>query len=142
MLFGIKPGVWLTSLCLLVAGANRVAHAQDGALDPTFGVTGLVRTDVMGLQEDAYAVAVDASGRPIVAGRVAGSGASRFALARYTSGGLLAPSFGAGGTVLRYGVALQPPADLSISASGDRPNTANQGDNQASITTNVGGNRR
>jgi uncharacterized delta-60 repeat protein/uncharacterized repeat protein (TIGR01451 family) len=95
-----RRGIWLACLSLAVAGATSVVHAADGALDPAFGVNGLVRTDFAGLQDQANAIAVDASGRSIVAGRVAGAGASRFALARYTAAGVLDTTFGSGGRVI------------------------------------------
>lgn len=95
-----KRGIWLTCLSLAAGGAMHVLHAADGWLDPAFGLNGLVRTDVAGAQEQAYAVAVDSGGRAVAAGRVSDSGSSRFAIVRYTTGGALDETFGTGGLVV------------------------------------------
>jgi uncharacterized delta-60 repeat protein len=88
-------------------------YNPDGSLDPSFGSGGLVLTDFgPGGFDEARAVALDAHGRIVVAGR---SG-FRFALARYTPKGRLDSTFGDGGRVLTdfgfpaqaFGLAIQP----------------------------------
>jgi uncharacterized delta-60 repeat protein len=85
------------------SGVSQFALARynaNGTLDTSFGTSGLVTTPVDG---DCFAtgVAIDASGNIIAAGAAgaAYSGRSNFALARYTSSGVLDASFGNNGTV-------------------------------------------
>ncbi len=70
----------------------------DGKPDSTFGTAGRVTTQLTGRTDLGMAVALAPDGRIVVAGRVEQSGARRddFAVARYTSGGVLDLSFGAG----------------------------------------------
>jgi uncharacterized delta-60 repeat protein len=87
----------------LPGGLGEFALARynaDGTLDSTFGANGLVTTPVDG-NSWATGVAIDANGNIIVAG---GAGQayqfeSNFALARYTSNGVLDTTFGNNGTV-------------------------------------------
>jgi uncharacterized delta-60 repeat protein len=92
----------------------------NGSLDTTFGTGGQALAD-FGSDAAASAVAVQADGRIVVAGRTDGG----FALARYYGNGSLDSSFGASGKVLTdfagyYGlvnaVAVQP--DGQIVAAG------------------------
>lgn len=91
---------------IVVAGAaggsgGRIALARydpAGALDPTFGGDGKVTTDFSPGQDLANALAVQADGKLVVAGRTDGSG-GRFALARYDTSGALDPTFGGDGRV-------------------------------------------
>ncbi len=69
---------------------------QDGKLDPTFGGTGQVITNLSSRYEQANAVAVDSSQRVVVAGVADG----RFFVARYRSTGVLDTTFGTDGTVV------------------------------------------
>lgn len=92
--------------------ALAALQAADGSLDPTFGTSGQVTTAFGAMDSFASDLTVDSSGGIIAVG-AAGSGArylpwgpragfqdsSRFALARYLSGGGLDPSFGNGGRV-------------------------------------------
>jgi uncharacterized delta-60 repeat protein len=97
-----------------------VRYRDDGSLDGSFGRGGRVLTDVGGGSDDvALAVAVQADRKVVAAG---GSGWFRndnFAVTRYSDGGTLDPTFGAGGTVVTdvsgigtddeaFAVAIQP----------------------------------
>ena len=97
-----------------------------GALDPTFGVNGLVTTDLGG-SEMAWALALQVNGKLVVAARSYVAGADRLYLVRYLPDGTLDPAFGTGGIVatpidgsagLPYGLAVQP--DGRIVAAGSR----------------------
>ena len=83
----------------------------DGALDETFGVSGVVVTAMAGRDDFGQAVALQADGKLVVAGYVSEDFVSgtppaqwaprpRFAVARYQADGTLDPTFGVGGKVL------------------------------------------
>lgn len=69
-------------------------YAPDGTLDPTFGGDGVVMTKFSG-SDTANDLAIQADGKIVAAG----TGAGRFALARYKPDGTLDPAFGRGGKV-------------------------------------------
>jgi uncharacterized delta-60 repeat protein len=78
------------------------AQARAGDLDPSFGTGGKVVTDIAGQLDEALAVAVQANGKIVAAGRADESDVSAlgdFALVRYRADGTLDPSFGTGGKV-------------------------------------------
>jgi len=88
---------------LVVAGRDggRVAvvrYDADGLLDVFFGSGGEVTTAFSG-DDVAFAVTLDCDGSIMVAGRTAGDGGGRFALARYDHRGVLDPVFGTHGQV-------------------------------------------
>jgi len=91
-------------------------YDASGALDPTFGTDGRVRTDFGGRFDEALAVAVQPDGRVVVAGNSSDANGSDMAVARYNSDGLLDTSFeGDGMALVDFGseasaraVALQP----------------------------------
>jgi uncharacterized delta-60 repeat protein len=100
-----------------------------GVLDPTFGGNGKVTTSFTG-DDEARAVAIQADGKTVVAGRAG----DRFGLARYDDAGVLDPTFGGDGTVvtnftqgrdIAYAIAIQ--ADGKIVAAG----ASNPGDGSA-----------
>jgi uncharacterized delta-60 repeat protein len=76
-------------------------YNPDGSLDASFGVGGLVLTDVNGADgfDDASGLAIQPDGKIVVAGTLEVGGGSDFALARYNPDGSLDPSFGVGGRV-------------------------------------------
>ncbi len=76
-----------------------MSGGSSGALDTTFGTTGMVTTD-LGADDSGQAVAVDSTNKIIVAGqfRIAASG--DFALVRYNTDGTLDNTFGASGKVI------------------------------------------
>jgi len=73
-----------------------------GALDPTFGGTGLVTTDFGARSDDGTVLLHELDGKTIVAGtsRNGTPTNDRMAVVRYLDDGGLDPSFGAGGKVL------------------------------------------
>ena len=86
------------------SGTNDFALARytaAGVLDTTFGGgDGKLVTDIVTADQDfAYAVAIQADGKIVVAGTSNGSGTNDFALARYTTAGALDATFGTGGKV-------------------------------------------
>jgi uncharacterized delta-60 repeat protein len=70
-------------------------YLPDGTLDPSFGSGGKVTTDLLGFDDQAFALARQPDGKLVAAGE---AGAD-FALARYNPDGTLDPSFGSGGVV-------------------------------------------
>ena len=82
----------LAALALLLTASG--AHAQAGALDPSFGDGGIVLTDPGG-NGIAFDLAVLPSGEIVVAGRAGND----IALVRYAPDGSLDPAFGEGGIV-------------------------------------------
>ena len=82
---------------------NNFALARyntDGTLDPSFGSNGEVTTDFNGGTDQAFALVVQpADGKLIAAGVAAGASGNDFALARYTTDGILDSNFGTNGKV-------------------------------------------
>ena len=89
-------------IMLLVAWNPQVAQAADGALDPTFGNRGRVKTDFHRSNDLAYGMALQPDGKMVVAGisfiGISATGGD-FAVARYNTDGTLDSSFGVGGKV-------------------------------------------
>ena len=80
-----------------------VRYSDDGTLDGSFGDGGEVTTDFGG-RSVAQDVAIDESGRILVAGRAASSGHRKFAIARYLPDGDLDPAFSHDGkTITTFG---------------------------------------
>ena len=95
---------------LVVAGSSGIIadgpwrfalsrYTARGKLDPTFGSGGKVLTRFGPVSDSAVAVAIQRDGKIVAAGSDVRNHAV-FALARYTPGGKLDPSFGSGGKVL------------------------------------------
>ncbi len=90
------------TLRLLHPGSNRefalARYEADGTLDGTFGSGGRVETDFAGGADSAWAVAIDRSGRIVVAGKTFTTASTEaIAVARYHQDGSLDMSFGANG---------------------------------------------
>jgi uncharacterized delta-60 repeat protein len=91
-----------------------VRYNPDGSLDPTFGSGGKVMTDFGG-DEVGSAVAVQADGRIVVAGRADGE----FVLVRYRPDGSLDPAFGSSGRVTAdFGPAEAGATGVAVQADG------------------------
>jgi uncharacterized delta-60 repeat protein len=104
---GIQSGQGGAPDRIVVAGASgngtdydfaAARYLSDGRLDPAFGAGGKVTTAMGAGDEFATGVAVDTSGRVLVAG--ASFTDPHFLLARYTTDGTLDAGFGAGGKVV------------------------------------------
>jgi len=94
----------------------------DGSLDTNFGTGGRVMTDFSNGNDQALAVAVDSTGKLVVAGSAtnAATGAD-FALARYDSDGHLDTTFGTGGkvtTAISPGTGTDQALAVAIDSSG------------------------
>ncbi len=103
-------------------------YNSDGILDTTFGTGGWVFTDFFVDHDFANAVVLQPDGRIVVAGAATKDGAYNFALARYTSTGLLDASFGTNGRVVTdfgpghddgYAITLQPDGKLIVASYAD-----------------------
>jgi len=111
---------------IVVAGTDSlrkfavVRYRSNGALDPTFGGNGIVRTDMTRGDDIAYDLVIQADGKIVLVGGV-GQPQPTFGLARYRSNGALDPTFGqrgkvftGGGTWVARAVALQPNGRLVV----------------------------
>jgi uncharacterized delta-60 repeat protein len=89
-------------------------YNTDGTLDPTFGQDGKVTTDFTE-EAFAYAIAIQADGKILVAGGTYDVGNQEPALARYNTDGTLDPTFGDDGKVIGSGGFA---FDIAIQAGG------------------------
>jgi uncharacterized delta-60 repeat protein len=117
------------------AGGTDIAivrHGRDGTLDTTFGNGGRVVTAIAAGRggDTAYAVAVQADGKVVVAGSTTANGSDQdFALVRYLPNGALDTSFGNGGKVVTslgssadriHAIALQADGRIVVGGDSDR----------------------
>ncbi|HZI94365.1 MAG TPA: delta-60 repeat domain-containing protein, partial [Patescibacteria group bacterium] len=84
---------------LLMAALPRQARAADGDLDTSFSFDGKLTTSFSGHGDAGHAVAIDASGRIVVAGQTSDGTHQGFGVARYNDDGTLDASFGTNGLV-------------------------------------------
>ncbi len=124
---------------IVVVGGNRVArYSADGLIDSTFGTNGIMAIDHVG---QAYAVAIQADGRVVVAGR----DDYRFCVTRLTSNGAatsnweyeagLDDHWGDGG----FGRVIFPLADGGLIVAGRAGRYYDSSDQFGVIRTNEGG---
>jgi len=76
-----------------------VRYNGNGTLDTTFGTGGIVTIDSGGIDDRARAVAIDSSGKILVAGQFADATTSDFAVVRLNGNGSLDTTFNSTGTV-------------------------------------------
>ncbi|MDI6766387.1 MAG: T9SS type A sorting domain-containing protein [Bacteroidota bacterium] len=91
----MKSKFTFTALILLFISVSSL-YAQEGTLDPSFGINGKVTTDLALDADFGQSVAVQADGKIIVGGStVTGGGTGKdFLLVRYNTNGTLDNSFG------------------------------------------------
>ena len=91
----LVAGEWLDNLNGLYAFA-LARYNEDGVLDPSFGVGGIVTTTVSGSDATAFALALQPDGKIILSGKWLDSVETlyNFALVRYNDDGSLDTSFG------------------------------------------------
>lgn len=85
-------------LILELAGAGQ-SPPSPGLPDRSFGIRGHVVTDLGGLADEAFSVAVQSNGKTIVAGQSRGDRHADFAVVRYRRDGSLDSAFGKEGKV-------------------------------------------
>jgi uncharacterized delta-60 repeat protein len=91
---------------IVVAGTDSdrrfavVRYRSDGALDPSFGGNGIVRTNLTLGMDVGYDVALQANGKIVVAGVAGGPIKPRFAVVRYLRDGSLDQTFADGGAAI------------------------------------------
>src|SRR5215471_16936724 len=100
--FGPGFAIGFVVTMLLLAWNPQMAQAADGALDPTFGQQGKLKTDFHRSNDLAHGMALQPDGKIIVAGisfiGISAAGGD-FAVARYNTDGTLDSTFGVGGKV-------------------------------------------
>lgn len=99
--FGCGAIMRFVSTLLMVLSFAYSVQAAPGDLDVSFGGDGRVTTDFSGLTDEVLAIAIQADGKIVVAGRTnpgIGTGID-FALARYNPDGSLDATFGSNGIV-------------------------------------------
>lgn len=118
-------------------------YNSNGALDTTFGGTGIVVTD-FGSDERVDDLVIQTGGKIIVTGTTTGPVSSDFLLVRYNSDGSLDTSFGANGklitdfgnnTDMTSGLAMQSDNKIIISGSSGANAILARYDTSTSITT-------
>jgi uncharacterized delta-60 repeat protein len=91
----------------------------DGSLDTSFGSGGVVTTDLASGDDFGNAVLVLPTGKIVAAGAAFNGTTFDLALVRYDAGGLLDPTFGAGGKVFTdLGSTEDEIQDLALQADG------------------------
>jgi uncharacterized delta-60 repeat protein len=92
--FPRRPTLTFVGAVALVLAMANPAAAPPGDLDPTFDGDGKVTTDFSLQDDQAEAVAIQADGKIVAAGRAEVPGIADFGLARYNPDGSLDPTFG------------------------------------------------
>lgn len=120
----------------------------DGSPDSSFGSGGIVRTPVGAGEDIANAMVRQPDGRIVLAGSaIVADGRRDFALARYTTAGVLDASFGSGGLIttpvgpsddIAYALVLMPWGRL-IAAGSARISTGGSGTDLALVSYNANG---
>jgi uncharacterized delta-60 repeat protein len=116
---GSLRAVLVGALALVIWTASP-ATAAPGDLDPTFDGDGRVTTDFANNTDDAFAVAIQANGKIVAAGRSdVTNGDPRFALARYHPNGTLDTTFGGDGRVTTdFGAGFDSARAVAIQGDG------------------------
>src|SRR5881628_1363204 len=97
-----------------------VRYNANGTLDATFGTGGKVTTAVGTSDGAAYALAIQADGKLVVAGETFNGSTWDFALVRYNANGTLDATFGTGGKGMTAGGTREEAAyALAIQADGE-----------------------
>ena len=122
-------------------------NAADGTPDATFGTGGITRTPIGTGEDIAYAMVLQPNGRIVLAGSTyAPDGHRDFALARYTTGGVLDPDFSGGKVTTAVGPSddyafalLLMPWGRIVAAGSARINTSNAETDLAIVAYNADG---
>jgi len=105
-----------------------VRYTISGALDTTFGATGIVTTSVGPEDDYAFSLAIQPDGKIVAAGKIDNGSDDDIAVVRYTISGTLDTTFGSGGIVTTSigvddeyasSVAVQPDGKIVLVGSVD-----------------------
>lgn len=100
-----------------------IRYTTNGTPDPTFGTAGIAITPIGASNDGCLYVAFQTDGKILVSGYNDNGGTNEFALARYTTSGILDVSFGTGGIVttnigtlddIGYSVAVQTDGKIVV----------------------------
>ena len=121
----MKKVVFLYAMTLTLS----VVHAQPGTLDNSFGTGGKVTTTIgTSAFDEGYAIALQADGKIVVAGKNYIGSFYDFGVARYNSNGTLDNTFGTGGKVttsirnyddIAYSLAVQSDGKIVVAGYSD-----------------------
>ncbi len=95
-------------------------YNADGSLDITFGGTGIVTTDLTGFPDIAFAVAIQADGKIVVAGQASidpNVAQLAFGVVRYNANGSLDTTFGGGDGIVLTG-SYHRPSSVALQSDG------------------------
>src|ERR1044071_4927541 len=95
-------GLGAASIVFTFFASMQIAQATDGDLDPTFGIGGMVTTDINRSTDIGNAVAIQADGKLVVVGQTYKNNDysnEDFVVTRYNTDGTLDNTFGRGGKV-------------------------------------------
>ena len=123
---------------ILVAGRSyfidwefsMARYLPGGHLDSTFGNNGTVVVSVGTDDDEAHAMALQADGKIVLAGRAQGAANRDFAVARFNANGTIDNSFGTGGKVITplgtgnddaYAVVVQPSGRIIVGGEARTP---------------------
>lgn len=95
----MKALITFVSFFVLILFVNLL-QGQQGSLDESFGIGGIVTAPLTAHGENGYTAAIQPDGKILVAGFQDASGNQNFAVARYNTNGSLDNSFGTGGLSL------------------------------------------
>ncbi|PJA07310.1 MAG: hypothetical protein COX70_07255 [Flavobacteriales bacterium CG_4_10_14_0_2_um_filter_32_8] len=90
----------LLLIFILLFLKNSFCYAQDGSIDSTFGVNGIVITDINGFHNYASSSVLQSDGKIILTGYTDSSNYQDFAMVRYNNNGSLDNTFGVNGIVI------------------------------------------
>lgn len=89
----------LIFICLLIICVENL-FAQDGLLDTTFGINGIVITDIVSNDDFAFSVISQNEDKILVLGKSTNSSSDNFCIIRFNSDGTLDQTFGNNGKIV------------------------------------------
>jgi uncharacterized delta-60 repeat protein len=125
--FGLLIGLLLSLILGLAVSPLNKSLAAAGDLDPTFGVDGIVLTDIIAAHNIANDMAIQPDGKIVVVGqsyRLRGFASRFWTICRYSNDGSLDTTFGHDGSIATlfpkgnggnpFGVAIQPDGKIVV----------------------------
>lgn len=96
-------------------------NSSDGSLDPSFNSGGYIVTDFGATNDEVFAMALQSTGNIVVVGQTGSLTDANFALARYTTSGMLDATFGVSGRqVTSFGDGFDAAYAIAIQANDNK----------------------